>query len=66
KPPFNAHTLLLWLAPVLCLLGLGVFFMRQVRPGEEAAAGPPPALSTEEERRLAELLGPSKKPAGRG
>jgi cytochrome c-type biogenesis protein CcmH len=54
RPPFNAITALLWGAPVAALLAgaVAVFLGRRRRH-------PAPApLSREEERRLAELLGP--------
>jgi len=54
KPPFDAQTLVLWLAPLLALgVGAGVVLLsRRNRP-------PPPApLSGEERRRLAELTKP--------
>ena len=54
-PPFKATTLLLWLGPfaVLALGGLLVF--RTARRRASPAA--PEALTPEEERRLADLLG---------
>src|SRR3954453_20031627 len=54
KPPFKAETLLLWLAPLLVLMGSGAAlfaFARRRKPGESAAA-----LSAVEQARLSELL----------
>ena len=59
KPRLTAHTALLWLAPFAVVLA-GVLtviaFLR--RRGDDAAVAPP-VLSTEERRRIAELLGQS-------
>lgn len=53
RPPFRAHTLLLWLAPLLLLAGALVFLIRARVP----AAGPAPLpLSGAEQQRLAEIL----------
>lgn len=64
RPPFNSRTLFLWFAPVLLLLGVGIYVlirMRAVGVDQHAAAavpadadGPRP-LSPDEQRRLASL-----------
>jgi cytochrome c-type biogenesis protein CcmH len=56
RPPLGAHTLLLWLAPLLLLAGALIFLFR-VR-ARVPAAGPEavPPLSGAEQRRLAEIL----------
>jgi cytochrome c-type biogenesis protein CcmH len=56
KPPFNAHTLLLWSAPFLILLaGAGFVWRRgRQRAGEELAA--PAPLTEDEQRRIDGLL----------
>lgn len=58
RPPFGWHTLLLWIAPLLLLLG-GIALARQVtRRGRTAmVSAKPKALSPQEEERLAQLLG---------
>ncbi len=54
KPPFDAQTIVLWLAPALALLvGIGaVLISRRRQPV------PPAPLSRDERRRLAELTKP--------
>jgi cytochrome c-type biogenesis protein CcmH len=55
KPPFKATTWILWLTPaVFGVLGaaMTVLFLRR-----RAVGTAPPALSEDEERRLAELIG---------
>jgi cytochrome c-type biogenesis protein CcmH len=56
RPPFNLHTLLLWLAPVLLLAGTGLALLRHLK--ERAVAAPEGAapLSAEEQQRLEQLL----------
>jgi cytochrome c-type biogenesis protein CcmH len=54
KPPFNWHTLLLWLGPLLVLLAGGAGIMIAVRRGAAANASPVP-LSAAEQRRLYDL-----------
>ena len=56
RPPFGAHTLLLWLAPLLLLAGALLFLVR-IRT-RAPVAGPETAtsLSTAEQQRLAEIL----------
>ncbi|MCO5092564.1 cytochrome c-type biogenesis protein [Bosea sp. (in: a-proteobacteria)] len=55
RPPFNAHTLMLWAAPFLILLaGAGFVWRRgRQRAGEEPAT---PAPLTEEERQRVDSL----------
>lgn len=60
KPPFNAYTLLLWLAPVLALvLGLWLAYraMQAGRGGEAwSGAATPKVLTPEEEAKLRQML----------
>ena len=57
KPPVNTRTLLLWLAPILCLAGLGYGLLRASgRFGPASASGAPSPLSDDEEKRLRTLL----------
>lgn len=64
KPPFKFSTLLLWLAPALCLAGIGYALLRasgflgRTSPAAVAGADLAP-LSPDEERRLARLLAES-------
>jgi len=56
KPPFDAETFLLWFGPLgllLCATGVAVVFYRR---GYAKAADVPP-LTTDEERRVAALVG---------
>ena len=55
KPPFNAHTAILWGAPFLILAAGALFVWRRGRslPGPATAA----ALTDEEQRRLEAVLG---------
>lgn len=53
SPPFHAGTWLLWLGPLLMLLG-GAYLMRTLFRQREAAS-PPVELSAEERRRLDRL-----------
>jgi cytochrome c-type biogenesis protein CcmH len=61
RPAFNAHTLLLWLAPLLVLLGA-------IWAASRALARPPPQttapLTEAEEERLRALLSEDEKRAG--
>ena len=54
KPPFIVETYLLWLGPMVLLLGAAgtaaIFYRRS------ASRGGPPPLSLEEQRRIADLL----------
>ena len=59
RPPFNFETVLLWAAPLLLLIGAGVFAWTQFRgserqPTQDRIAEAP--LSAEESRRLEEIL----------
>jgi cytochrome c-type biogenesis protein CcmH len=57
RPPVNSHTLLLWLAPLLCLAGLGYALLRASgRFDQRPAAVNEAQLSAAEEKRLAELM----------
>lgn len=57
KPPFDAKTAWLWIAPAGFLLaGIAVLFA-VVRSRARAAQVPPAALSADEEQRVAALLG---------
>jgi cytochrome c-type biogenesis protein CcmH len=60
RPPFNLGTVLLWVAPLLLLVGAGAFALGQFR---NTGRGMPPAgasgeapLSADEARRLNEIL----------
>jgi len=52
RPPFNARTLILWLAPVLTLLVGGIGFWSLLKRGKKAE----PELSASESERLNKLL----------
>jgi cytochrome c-type biogenesis protein CcmH len=58
KPRFNAHTLLLWLAPFAVLIAgaIGLIAFLRRRRGEELPLAAPAALTADEQRRVAELL----------
>jgi cytochrome c-type biogenesis protein CcmH len=64
RPKLNAHTLLLWLAPLLLLAATAVGVFRRTRVSwtapAKAAAQP---LSTGEQQRLAELLQRERDPS---
>jgi cytochrome c-type biogenesis protein CcmH len=53
KPRFEVSTLLLWLTPLLVLLGGIVLVFRATRPSEPASSAP---LSEQEKAKLAEIL----------
>jgi cytochrome c-type biogenesis protein CcmH len=55
KPPINLRTLLLWLAPLLVLLGAVALALRTFRQRASATAGVP-ALTGAEEEKLRALL----------
>lgn len=63
KPPLNAHTVLLWLAPfAVVLLGAwGLIALRGRRDMEATAETAPTALSAAEEARVIELLEKSER-----
>lgn len=54
RPRVNAHTLLLWLAPLLLLAGAAVYLVRRSRTAP--AVGAPSPLSPAEQQRLESLL----------
>ena len=58
RPPFKPHTLVLWLTPLLLLIGTAFVLRRNAR-ARAAATGltDAAALSPEEQKRLDELLG---------
>ncbi len=56
RPRFNLHTLLLWLAPVLVLLGTGFALFRHVKKRAATAETTAAPLSEAERKRLDELL----------
>ena len=55
RPPFEWHTALLWLAPLLVLLAGGFSLVLLARKRRPPAV--PPALSAAEQERLAQLTG---------
>jgi cytochrome c-type biogenesis protein CcmH len=58
RPPLKLGTALLWLAPLLLLVGAVILALRQLRssaPSEATSGGEPP-LSADEKRRLDEIL----------
>lgn len=61
RPPFNAHTLLLWGAPFAILLFAMVFLWRRARQ-RAVETSSPSGLSPEEQARLAALVEPDDKP----
>ena len=62
KPPFNSATLLLWLAPVLCLAGIGYGLLRAVGGiGTGGNVSVPAPLTAAEETTLRSLLNDSPK-----
>jgi len=63
RPPLNAHTVLLWLAPLLVLLGaVGVAVRALMRHRLRAASAP--SLSGAEEEKLRALLAAEKERGG--
>ena len=67
RPKLNAHTLLLWLAPLLLLAATAVGVIRRTRanwatPAQAAAQAQP--LSAAEQQRLAELIKRERDPSG--
>ena len=66
RPPFNVSTLLLWLAPLLVLLGAIAIVVRALRQRQlPATAGAPAPLSGAEEERLRQVLADSEPPEKR-
>jgi len=65
RPKLNAHTLLLWLAPLLLLAATAVGVIRRTRANwatpAQAAAQP---LSAAEQQRLADLIKRERDPSG--
>jgi len=55
RPKLNAHTLLLWLAPLLLLVATAVAVLRRTRMGSSGAEALAP-LSPAEQKRLDELI----------
>lgn len=65
RPPFNAHTLLLWLAPPIILVGAGVLLFRYMSGrGRTAPAEVSQSLTAEEEEKLRSLLAAESRDAG--
>lgn len=56
KPPFKGSTLLLWMTPVILLVGGGAFILRQMKAQKAQLAQT--ALTEAEERALSELMHP--------
>ena len=56
RPPFNLSTLLLWLAPLIVLLGAVGYLFHATRQSRRAAPAVPTALSDEERASLEKLL----------
>src|SRR5262249_50930957 len=63
RPPFNAHTLMLWTAPFVILLLAIAFLWRRARQRAAETSGAA-ALSAEEKARLAALVGPEDGASG--
>jgi cytochrome c-type biogenesis protein CcmH len=61
KPPFNSHTMLLWLLTPLALVagGAAIALYARRRGSGEAGEGAASALTPEEQARVAELIGGS-------
>ena len=56
RPPVNGRTILLWLAPLLCLAGLGYALVQARKRAGRVPVSTADKLSAEEERKLAALL----------
>lgn len=56
KPPMNMHTMLLWLAPLLALIGALAVVMRSMRSRPVIVDGQGSALSAQEKKALDEIL----------
>jgi Uncharacterized protein involved in biosynthesis of c-type cytochromes len=65
KPPVNTRTILLWLAPLMVLLGAALFLFRYLRSIRRVSVGTTQGLTKEEEEKLRALLAEetSQKPA---
>jgi cytochrome c-type biogenesis protein CcmH len=63
RPKLNAHTLLLWLTPLLLLLATLFFVLRRSRHGAAATEALAP-LSPAEQQRLDELVKPKRTQRG--
>jgi cytochrome c-type biogenesis protein CcmH len=61
KPPVNRSTMLLWMTPLVLLVGGIIFAARALRSQQVPASGA--ALSSDEERALTELMKTSKSPS---
>lgn len=60
KPPMNTHTLLLWLAPILALLGALVVVTRGMRARPAPVDGASAPLSAQEKEALNQFLKPGE------
>jgi cytochrome c-type biogenesis protein CcmH len=58
RPPLKGSTLLLWMTPVILLVGGGAFILRQMKAQKAQTAQT--ALTKDEERMLTELMQPSQ------
>jgi len=59
RPPLKLHTLALWAAPLLLLLGIAIYLVRRARPRRPSAGDTkqqPAQLSPAEQQRLDALL----------
>src|SRR5690606_9849241 len=65
RPPFNAHTLLLWLTPPIILIGAGVLLFRYMSGRSRTApVEASRSLTAEEEEKLRSLLAAEGPDAG--
>jgi len=65
RPKLNAHTLLLWLAPLLLLAATAAGVIRRTRANwATAAQAAAPPLSSAEQQRLADLIKRERDPSG--
>jgi cytochrome c-type biogenesis protein CcmH len=65
RPKLNAHTLLLWLAPLLLLAATAAGVIRRTRANwATAAQAAAPPLSAAEQQRLADLIKRERDPSG--
>jgi cytochrome c-type biogenesis protein CcmH len=59
RPPLKLHTLVLWAAPILLLLGIAVYLFRRTRQQSaqsRSASQQPSQLTLDEQKRLDALL----------